>query len=351
MTTGDEMRGDRTRKPRVFKPDDPALKTAPAPPVIDDAGSAPGEDDVAGDDSDVLSRGATAQARVEAGFRWGSILLAALVAATTLSLGLWFWRLVSVGLERDDALGWVMRGIVAVAALAAFVLLAREVFGIFRLRRLAGLRRDVDAALAKGDVAAERTALERLGALYAERRDLAWGLDRLRQHSADVHDAGALLALFERDVVREIDAGARRIITSSSKRVATVTAMSPMTSIAFLFLVYEVLRLLRRLATLYGGRPGFGGSVRLARTVIGNLIAAGGVALTDDLLGQFIGQDMLRRLSRRLGEGVFNGALVARIGVAALDVVRPIPFIEVKPVRVRDIVGEVLRSLQGRGRA
>ncbi len=45
--------------------------------------------------------------------------------------------------------------------------------------------------------------------------------------------------------------------------------------------------------------------------VVTRIVATGGVAMTDDLLGQFLGQDLLRRLSRRLGEGVFNGALTA----------------------------------------
>ncbi|HRK17935.1 MAG TPA: TIGR01620 family protein [Hyphomicrobiaceae bacterium] len=347
MTARDEVADEPRRRPRVFRPDDPALKAAPPPPVEPDIAADADQSETPNGTETPAPGAGKSGARIEAGIRWGGLLFAALVAATTLSLGLWFWRLVSVGLERDDVIGWIMRGIVGVAALAALVLLGREVFGLFRLGRLAGLRRDAETALARRDLASERSVVDRLGVLYGERRDLAWGLDRLKRHRADVHDPGALIALVERDVVREIDASARRVITSSAKRTAAVTAMSPMTSIAFLYLVYEVLRLLRRLATLYGGRPGFGGSLRLARTVIGNLIAAGGVALTDDLIGQFIGQDMLRRLSRRLGEGVFNGALVARIGVAALDVVRPVPFVEVKPVRVRDIVGEVMKSLQG----
>jgi putative membrane protein len=67
--------------------------------------------------------------------------------------------------------------------------------------------------------------------------------------------------------------------------------------------------------------------------------------LTDDLLGQFLGQDILRRLSRRLGEGAFNGALTARIGIAAIAVARPLPFRAVKPPRVRDVLGEVLKPI------
>ena len=105
-----------------------------------------------------------------------------------------------------------------------------------------------------------------------------------------------------------------------------------------------------KLAGLYGGRPGVMGALRLGRLVITHIIATGGLAMTDDLLGQFLGQDALRRLSRRLGEGAFNGALTARLGVAAIEVTRPAPFLDTEPVRVREIFSELMRSLRsGRG--
>jgi putative membrane protein len=116
-----------------------------------------------------------------------------------------------------------------------------------------------------------------------------------------------------------------------------------MATLAVGYVLYANLSQLRSLAALYGGRPGFLGTVRLARLVVGHLVASGSVALTDDLVGQFIGQDLLRRLSKRLGEGAFNGALTARVGVAAIPLLRPLPHIENKPPRVRDIVAEALR--------
>jgi putative membrane protein len=116
-----------------------------------------------------------------------------------------------------------------------------------------------------------------------------------------------------------------------------------MVLIAVGFVLVENLRLLRALATLYGGRPGGIGALKLANYVAGHIIATGGVALTDDLLGQFLGQDVLRRLSRRLGEGAFNGALTARIGVAAIDVIRPLPFLDATPIRIRDLLPEILK--------
>jgi putative membrane protein len=142
-----------------------------------------------------------------------------------------------------------------------------------------------------------------------------------------------------------IDREARLLITRSAKRVATVTALSPMVLIAVTFVLIENLRLLRKLAALYGGRPGFFGLLRLAQLVLTHMVATGGVALTDDLLGQFLGQDLLRRLSRRLGEGAFNGALTARIGIAAIDVIRPLPFLVARRPRVREVLAEALKPL------
>ena len=112
---------------------------------------------------------------------------------------------------------------------------------------------------------------------------------------------GELLALADREMVAPLDLTARRLITRSAKRVATVTALSPMVLIAVTYVAIENLRLLRGLASLYGGRPGFFGMLRLAQLVFAHIVATGGVALTDDLLGQFLGQDILRRLSRLLG--------------------------------------------------
>jgi putative membrane protein len=221
----------------------------------------------------------------------------------------------------------------------------REVIGFAQLARLNRIRSEVDKALAEGDANRERRAALRLAGLYARRPTQAWNVRRFREHACDVHDAGELLALAEREMMVPLDNLARRSITRSAKRVATVTAMSPMALIAVSYVLIENLRLLRTLAALYGGRPGFFGLMRLAHLVLAHLVATGGVALTDDLLGQFLGQDLLHRLSRRLGEGAFNGALTARVGIAAIAVARPLPFRAVKPPRVRDVLGEVLKPI------
>lgn len=330
------------RKPRAFSPDDPMLDLgAPDRAEHDfaDQGTPP---------PPVTAPTLPTAAGVRRGIRWGALFLSAVVSLTLLAASLAFTRFVSDALARNDWIGWIATGLAAVATVSLAVIILRELIGILRLTRLSRLRRQILEALRKRDSAAERSAVKDLKALFAGRADQKWGLARLSEHEADIRDAGDLLALAERELIVPLDNEARRIVLKAAKRVSVVTALSPMVWIAMIYVLVENLRLLRSLAGLYGGRPGFLGSLRLAGLVITHIIATGGLAMTDDLLGQFLGQDLLRRLSRRLGEGVFNGALTARVGVAAIDVARPLPFLEATPVRVRDLLPELFRKPPGK---
>lgn len=83
--------------------------------------------------------------------------------------------------------------------------------------------------------------------------------------------------------------------------------------------------MIRRIAEIYGAHAGFFGSWRLLRLVAAHLLATGLVAVGDDMMGSVAGGHVLARLSKRFGEGVMNGALTARVGLAAMDVCRPCP--------------------------
>jgi lipid A 4'-phosphatase len=75
---------------------------------------------------------------------------------------------------------------------------------------------------------------------------------------------------------------------------------------------------------------------------------AGAVALGDDLIGSFAGGGVLSKLSRRFGEGVVNGALTARVGLAAMDLCRPLPWVAQKRPGVSVTVSRALAGLCGR---
>lgn len=333
-----------SRTPRAFDIDEPGVEID-APQSRDPSGKAAAATGAkaAGEPSVEATIHRPIGEIVQGGVRWGSLFLAAMFGLASLALTVWFARFVSVAVVRDDWIGWVSLGLVCLMALAGLVMAAKEAAGFWRLGRLGDLRQRVEALRSAPDRKAERKLVGDIAALVTRRDDMRWASARMEDHRAAVLDPGQLLEIADRELLAPLDGRARALIARSAKRTSIVTALSPAALITVGFVAYETLKLLRQLAENYGARPGLIGGLRLMRMALVNLLASGGVALTDDLLGQFLGQDLLRRLSRRLGEGVFNAALTARIGVAAVEVVRPMPFIVAPPVRARDFLAELVR--------
>lgn len=339
------MSDTEKRRPQVFEADDPGLAMAPDTVPSEPRGRPRASPE--GDEGTVALRIGLDEAR--RGFRWGAMLLATMSALASIALALSFARFVSVAFERSDWIGWTSFGLLALAALSAVMIVVRETLGFLRLRRLGRTRADADKALSSRDLALEKLAAAGILTSFESRPDCAWALARFKERSADAADPGDLLRLIDRHLLAHLDGEARRIVAASARRVGTVSAISPSAAITVVWVLVENLRLLRRLAGLYGGRPGYMATARLAKLVVGHIVATGGIAMTDDLLGQFLGQDLLRRLSRRLGESVFNAALTARVGAAGIGVIRPLPYLEASPVRARDFIGEIVRLQKGRG--
>lgn len=229
-------------------------------------------------------------------------------------------------LAENPILGWTAFVLVGLAVLAALALAFREWAAFARLARLDGFRTHAAEAVAGADLALARRVTGNLTQFYANRPDTAWGRARLAEHEAEVLDADALVALAESRLLAPLDARVTAEIEAAVARVAAVTALVPMALADVAVALFSNLRMIRRIAEIYGGRSGSFGSLGLLRRVFSSLIATGAVALTDDLIGSVAGGGILSKLSRRFGEGVVNGALTARIGIAAMELCRPLPF-------------------------
>jgi putative membrane protein len=252
-------------------------------------------------------------------------------------------------LERNLILGWIALVLVTLAVVAALVLALKEWGAFLRLKRLDGLRLRAIEARASASLSEARRVVGGLTGLYAARGDTAWGRSRLAEREGEVMDADALLALAERELLATLDAEARLVIEAAARQVATVTALVPLALADVAMALFANLRMIRRIAEIYGGRSGSFGSLRLLRRVFASLLAAGALALTDDMIGSVAGGGVLSKLSRRFGEGVVNGALTARVGVAAMELCRPMPFVALERPAVSSLVSRALTGLVARG--
>jgi len=278
---------------------------------------------------------------LERGLRWGSIFLGALGGLVGLIASLWLYDWVLALLARDDWIGWAAVGLLGLVLFALLMIILRETTGLLRLGRLGKIRHEADSAARQNDKAVAVDVTSRLKRFYAGREDLAWGLQRLAEHEHDIMNAEELLRVDERTLIAPLDPVARSIVAASAKRVSVVTAVSPNAVIDMLFVGAQNLRMLRKLATLYGARPGTLSLIKLARMVVTHIVLTGGIALGDDVIQQVIGHGLTAKLSARLGEGLFNGALTTRIGIAAIDVCRPLPYVEQQRPRFRELVAEI----------
>jgi putative membrane protein len=283
------------------------------------------------------------------GPRWGRLLWGALAGLVTLGIGLAVDQLIRDLFARNDWLGWLGIGLAGLALLGAVGLIVREVAGVLRVRRVDRLRTAAELAAAADDGPAANAVVRDLVALYRDRPETARGRATIGGHLAEVIDGRDLLALAEADVLAPLDAAATRLVADAAKRVSVVTAVSPRAAVDVIFVLVAVLGLIRRLADLYGGRPGLIGFLKLTRHVVGHLAVTGGMAVGDSLVQQIVGHGLAARLSARLGEGVINGLLTARVGLAAIDVCRPLPFVKAKRPGVSDVMGGIVTKAEAEG--
>lgn len=274
-------------------------------------------------------------------FGWGRLAIWAFSTLFAISIGLAIDGLIRNLFSRSDWLGWTAMGITALGVLALLVMLIKELFGIYRLSNLEKIRRSAESANHNNDLKAANVVIGKLLNLFQHRPDTAHGRALLKDHQNAIMSGRELLGLAERDLLSPLDKTARSLIMASAKRVSIVTAVSPRAIVDIGFVLFENVRLIRNIAELYAGKPSFFSSLRLMRQVITHLAATGAIAVGDGLLQQIIGHGLAARISARLGEGVVNGLLTARIGIAASDVCRPLKFETVKRSNISDFVSEL----------
>lgn len=327
----------RTRGPVLIEMDAPAAEGPDrAPPLSDpEAGPAPGGRAMRG----VVVVAGRRRSRLGRFFWASAAALLGFVASVAA------WRFVAGLLTANPLLGWAAAGLLGLFVLAALLISLREWAGYARLARLDRVHGAALAAAGSGDLKAAHSVTDRLAALYAGREETAWGRARLAERRDEILDADALLALAEAELMAPLDRAVRVEVETAARQVATVTAIVPLALADVAVALMANLHMVRRIAEIYGGRAGALGSWRLLRAVLTHLVATGAVAVGDDLIQSVAGGGLLAKLSRRFGEGVVNGALTARVGVAAIEICRPLPFVALARPRVTNLVSRALAGL------
>ena len=348
------MKSTKPRKPRVVRLETPAVEKKPTENTgrkpraeldlstlvsVPDGAAQSLPNDTGGVADELTPPPAALSTKRVSFLKW---FLAGLAGLVSLGLGLAIDQLVRDLFSRSSWLGWVAAGLTVIVVIAAFGLVIREIAGLMRARKIEKLRQQAKEALESGEYKPAGQLVDQLMDLYQNRPDTARGRAKMETHHGEIIDGPDLVGLAERDLIGPLDQQARELVMNAAKRVSLVTAISPRALVDLAYVAVENLRLIRQLSELYGGRPGTLGIFRLARNVVAHLAVTGSIAVGDGIIHQFIGQGLAAKLSARLGEGVVNGLLTARVGISAIDLCRPLPFTQLKRPGIGDFIGDLV---------
>lgn len=331
-----------SRRPATFRLDDPDVAVLDGD---DDARLARGAIRITPEPEPQLPVALEEPLRVPGkGFRWGTLFWSALGGLVLLGMGLGAKHLIDDLFAINDGLGLLGVGLAALASLALTVIILREALGLIRLAAIEKLHARALAVIASDDRSESRAVVADLLGVAQDNPRLARARAALQTHSGEIIDGADLIRLAERELMAPLDAEARRLVSVAAQRVSVVTAISPRALVDVLFVAAAGIRMVRQLARLYGGRPGALGLIALLRHAVGHLAITGGMAASDGMIQQVLGHGVAAKLSQRLGEGILNGLLTARLGLAAIEVTRPLPFTALPRPQLADLAKDLLRK-------
>ena len=257
--------------------------------------------------------------------RVGRWLVGATAALVLVALGFDTADLLHRSFDTSLGLGVGVSLLVAVAGVAALKMLVDELRSLRRLRRIEALRGEADRMAAAKQGEADRFA-GALARLYEGRADLAPALARVKDYVTDAHDDAEMVRLLDRELLAPLDRRAYQLVLRASRDTAVATALSPAAVVDLAVVLWRNLKLVREIAALYGARPGYVGSLKLLRRMLANIAVAGVAESAHHVAVEALGGSLAAAISTRMGQGVINGLLTARVGITAMHLCRPIAF-------------------------
>lgn len=243
-------------------------------------------------------------------------------------------------------LGTLFLILVLSVAAAALTLTWRAYENIQLLKTVSALQREGKTIIETNGYGDAIHYINRIAHFYINRPDVKARLDRFYIMLNDSHHDHEMCTLFSRHVMKELDQHVYRIVAQRSKETALLVMVSPVALLDTLLTLWRNVRMVRDIAALYGGRPGLLGSLTLMTSVLQNLVYADVSEVLAESVADAFGNSMLAVFSAQAAQGMGSGILTARVGLQAMVLCRPVPFLDEEKPRLKEIRWEIVSSLK-----
>jgi len=208
--------------------------------------------------------------------------------------------------------------------------LVREFSALRQFKKQRLLRDKVDAVLANDLVCDAKQLCQKI----TEQLPCDLNVENEQQWQQTVqseYNDAELLQLYSRQVLSKVDEKALAEVAKFSTESVVLIALSPIAIVDMLLMFWRNLRMIDKIAGLYGLKLGYWSRIRLVKQVFVNMVYAGASEVIADFGTDLIGADLLGKLSSRMAQGFGAGMLTARLGIKTIKLCRPIPFYENEP--------------------
>lgn len=285
--------------------------------------------------------------------------------------GSWLWRFIGVlfvtvvsieaveffitGFEQSPIITSVYAVLTVALGLVAGNALLREFNGLRQFKKRQYMKQQATELLLINSEQLTETSNKR-GKAFCEKIsdnlpcDLVFDCPKEQQVWHDAlaadHSSTELVQLYSRVVLTKVDEKALNEVAKFSTEAVVLVALSPVALIDMLIMLSRNLRMINKIAGLYGLKLGYWSRIKLIKQVFVNMAYAGASELVADFGSDMLGAELLGKLSARFAQGLGAGMLTARLGAKTMELCRPIPFDE-KPklTHVRKKIAQQIKSL------
>ncbi|PJG84556.1 TIGR01620 family protein [Conservatibacter flavescens] len=167
-----------------------------------------------------------------------------------------------------------------------------------------------------------------------------------QNHLNEAHTAQEVTYLFSEMVLQDRDRQAKKLVSKSAAESAVIVAISPLALVDMFFVAWRNIRMINKIAKIYGIELGYFSRLRLMRMILLNIAFAGATELVHEIGMDWLSQDITAKLSARAAQGIGVGLLTARLGIKTMEFCRPLSFKKDEKPRLSIVHRELLNTIK-----
>lgn len=260
-------------------------------------------------------------------------------------LGIDAWLWIAAAFERSAALGWAATAAVAAGVGGAGLVIARELRAFLALEAVEATQRRLAAPAEIIPPSEMQDAVRRVLAVLPKDRESEAAIEAFQRQVQRHHSPAQQLELLSQTVMATFDRRAEAIVRRAGARAFAITAMSPTALTDALFFIACSVRMVRDIAACYGHRPTASATIHLLRRLAVEAGKLGAIDLATATFTQHIAGAVAERVAASAAESMYAAQRMARLGLATMELCRPVPFRSHEvPGIMSSLVGNLLSS-------